>query len=426
MKKLLVEKHTHKEWITPETLRKVQERKQKKSAINCRRTRKEKPTAQAEYNTAHKEVRQSVRKDRTYIENLAAQAEEAANMRNMKDLYDTTKKLAGNVRQTSQQIKDKNGKVLTTTEEQLARWAEHFKELLNRPPPDVTPEINRADEELKINLNLSSKTEIKQAIKKLKTAKASGPDNIPPEALKANPDLTANILHKIYSDIWKYEIMPQDWNIGDLIKLPKKSNLKECKDYRGIALLSVIAKVLNRILITRLLKAVDEKLREQQVGFRKDRSCTDQIAALRIIIEQSLEWNTSLFLNFVDFEKAFDSLDREVLWNLMAHYGIPQKFINIIRNSYNNMQCRVIHEGKLTESFDVKTGVKQGCLLSPFLFLLAIDYIMRESTEGKRNRIQWTMWQQLGDLDFADDIALISSTQQQMQEKNIPSSKNIN
>ena len=90
------------------------------------------------------------------IENLAAQAEEAANMRNMKDLYDTTKKLAGNFRQTSQQIKDKNGKVLTTTEEQLARWADPFKELLNRPPPDVTPEINRADEELKINLNLPS------------------------------------------------------------------------------------------------------------------------------------------------------------------------------------------------------------------------------------------------------------------------------
>ena len=172
----------------------------------------------------------------------------------------------------------------------------------------------------------------------MKTAKASGPDNIPPEALKANPDPTANILHKIYSDIWKNEVMPQDWNIGHLIKLSKKGNLKECKNYRGIALLSVVAKVLNRILLTRLLKAVDEKLREQQEGFRKDQSCTDQIAALRIIIEQSLEWNTSLYLNFVDFEKAFDNLYREVLWNLMAHYGIPQKFINIIRNSYNNIQ----------------------------------------------------------------------------------------
>ena len=77
-------------------------------------------------------------------------------MRNMKDLYDTTKNLVGNFRQTSKQIKNKNGKVRITTEEQLARWAEHFKELQNRPPPDVIPEINRADEELKINLNLPS------------------------------------------------------------------------------------------------------------------------------------------------------------------------------------------------------------------------------------------------------------------------------
>ena len=176
---------------------------------------------------------------------------------------------------TCQQVNDKNGKVLTTTKEQLARWEEHYKELLSRSPPDVTPEINRADEELKINLNLPSKTEIKHAIKMLKKAKASGPDNIPPEALKANPDLTAKILHKIYSDIWKNEVMPQDWNIGHLIKLPKKGNLKECKHYRGIALLSVVAEVLNRILLTRLLKAVDEKLREEQAGFRKDRSCTD-------------------------------------------------------------------------------------------------------------------------------------------------------
>ncbi|XP_055997139.1 uncharacterized protein LOC130047042 [Ostrea edulis] len=188
--------------------------------------------------------------------------------------------------------------VCPNTKEQLARWAEHFKELLNRPPPDITPDINKAKDELKVNLHPPSKIEIKQAIKKIKSAKSSGPDNIPPEALKANPDLTANILHKIFNSVWKDEEMPQNWNSGHLIKLPKKGNLKECKNYRGIALLSVVAKVLNRIILTRLLKAIHEKLRDQQAGFRKDRSCTDQIATLRIIIEQSLEWNTSPFLNF--------------------------------------------------------------------------------------------------------------------------------
>ena len=110
----------------------------------------------------------------------------------------------------------------------------------------------------------------------------------------------------------------------------------------------------------------------------------------------------------MDFQKAIDSLDRPFLWKLLAHYGIPQKFINIIKNSYEGTTCKVIHEGQLSESFKVKTGVRQSCLLSPFLFLLAIDWIMKSSTTGHRNGIQWTLAQQLDDLDYADDIALLS------------------
>jgi len=71
--------------------------------------------------------------------------------------------------------------------------------------------------------------------------------------------------------------------------------------------------------------AIDPQLREQQVGFRKNRSCTDQITKLRIILEQSLEWNSPLYINFVDYEKAFDSVDRQTLWKLLRHYGIQEK-----------------------------------------------------------------------------------------------------
>ena len=81
------------------------------------------------------------------------------------------------------------------------------------------------------------------------------------------------------------------------------------------------------------------------------------------------------------------------------------------------MACRVIHAGQLTDSFMVKTGVRQGCLLSPFLFLLAIDWIMKTTTKNRRNGIQWTPWSQLEDLDFADDLALLSHSHKQMQEK---------
>ena len=81
------------------------------------------------------------------------------------------------------------------------------------------------------------------------------------------------------------------------------------------------------------------------------------------------------------------------------------------------MKCRVIHRGQLSNSFEVKTGVRQGCLLSPFLFLLAIDWVKKTTTAGNRNGIQWTLLEQLDDLDFADDLALLSSSHQQMQEK---------
>ena len=103
-------------------------------------------------------------------------------------------------------------------------------------------------------------------------------------------------------------------------------------------------------------------------------------------MEESLEWNSPLYINFIDYEKAFDSVDRETLWKLLRHYGVPEKIIAL--------------------RFEVKTGVRQGCLLSPFLFLPVIDWIMKTITTGRNNGIQWTPWTQLDDLDFADDPAL--------------------
>nr|KAG5695363.1 hypothetical protein BaRGS_033576 [Batillaria attramentaria] len=115
--------------------------------------------------------------------------------------------------------------------------------------------------------------------------------------------------------------------------------------------------------------------------------------------------------------RAFDSVDREALWKLLRHYGVPGKIISLIQCTYKDMSCRIAHAGQLSESFEVKTGVRQGCLLSPFLFLLVIDWIMKTTTTGRKNGIQWTLWTQLDDLDFADDLALLSHSHSQMQDK---------
>ena len=130
--------------------------------------------------------------------------------------------------------------------------------------------------------------------------------------------------------------------------------------------------------------AVDEVLRDEQAGFRKDRSCIDQIATLRIIVEQTIEWSSPSYLLLVDFEKAFDSVDREAMWRILRHYGIPDKIVKMLNVQYQGFTCQVLYRGTMTEPIEVKTGVRQGCLLLPLLIPVVLDWVSKNAYEGKR------------------------------------------
>ncbi|VDP49506.1 unnamed protein product [Schistosoma margrebowiei] len=132
------------------------------------------------------------------------------------------------------------------------------------------------------------------AIRQIKSGKAAGPDNIQAEALKVDVAATASILHILFNKIWDEEQVPKDWKEGLLTKIPNKGDLGKCDNYKSNTLLSIPGKVFNSLLLNRMKDCVDAQLRNQQAGFRKDRSCTDQIASLPIIVEQSIEWNSSL------------------------------------------------------------------------------------------------------------------------------------
>ncbi|CAH8572407.1 unnamed protein product [Schistosoma haematobium] len=156
----------HKEWITVDTLDKIQERRNKKAAINTSRTRAEKAKAQAEYTEVNKQLKRSTTNDkRKYVEDLTTTVEKAARQGNMRQLYDTTKKLSGNYRKPELPVKSKEGKVITNIGEQQNRWVEHIKELLNRLAPLNPSNIEVAPTDLPINVGPPTIEEISMAIR---------------------------------------------------------------------------------------------------------------------------------------------------------------------------------------------------------------------------------------------------------------------
>ena len=404
-------------WLSEETWKKIEDRRVLKKKLQEARTRHQRKAASAKYQEACRDVKRLCRRDkRDYTNNLAAEGETAARQGDLKMLYSISKKLSGRLQNKDRPVRNKEGTLLKTIDEELRRWKEHFEEVLNCPDPEDPPDLPSGPD-LPIHMGSITKVEIHAAVKKLKRGKAPGLDNIPPEALKEGGAITVDVLHKFLNKIWKEGEIPNEWKVGLLIKLPKKGDLSLCKNWRGIMLLSMVGKILSRVILERLKGALDALLREEQAGFRRGRSCTDQIATLRIIVEQSVEWQSSVYICFVDFAKAFDSVNREVLWKLLRYYGVPEKITNLIRKFYEGFKAQIVHSGLLTESFEMLTGVRQGCLLSPLLFLVVLDWVSKQAFGTSARGIQWHLMKRLEDLEYADDLALLTHRVQDMRSK---------
>ena len=404
------------EWIQLDTWQKIDERKEIKQKINSTRSERVKQCLRRTYSELDKQVKRQAKRDKKlYIERLADEAEEAAKVQDLKTLYKITKTLKGSFNSGDGPVKDKEGNFISSEQGKTARWKEHFEEVLNRPEPAQTPDIPPADEDLDIAIDPPTEEEIKQAMKTLKNGKAAGVDGVTAEMLRAEEAMTPRLLAEMFQKIWEDESAPDTWKTG--LKLPKKGNLSDCNNWRGITLLSLTSKIFSKVIHIRLSKSLGDKLREEQTGFRPGKSCSDHIFTLRQILEQSNEWNAPLYANFVDMEKAFDSIHRESLWKILRHYGVPQKIVNVIKMLYSNFSSRVINNNTLSDAFKVNTGVKQGCNLSPFLFVLGMDWIMRTTIGTERRGVRWNFTSVLEDLDFADDVALLAHRHQDMQGK---------
>ena len=406
-----------KEWISDATWSLIEQRKEAKRKMLTKNGERN-TEARQDYKRLNIGVKRSARQDkRDYIDNMALEAQVAADKGDNQTVYKIIKSLTGGLRSKSTTVKDKNGNNLTTEKDQLQRWAEHFEDILNRPDPETEAVITDTGFEIEVSKGPIMEQEIIEAIKQTKGNKAPGEDRVTADMLKSSPTLCARTLIGLFNKIWDKEHVPTSWKRGIIVKVPKKGDLTLCENWRGINLLSVTGKIFCRILLMRMRTGIERVLREEQAGFRAGRSCNDQIFVLRTIVEQSLEWNSSLYINYIDFEKAFDSIHHPTLWTILESYGFPGKVINILKDIYTGNQCCVRHENQQSEWFQVKTGVRQGCVISPVIFLIVMDWVMRRATADKPRGLVWGLTSYLEDCDFADDIALLSHSQPDIQEK---------
>lgn len=409
-----------KEWISDHTWALIDERRLLKNRVHQATNRAVREEVTTEYAEMDRKVGRSARTDkRRWLSALADAAQQAADGHNMRETYRIAKRLAGYGKTAScHPVKSAAGRILTSEAEQVERWSEHFELVLNKPSPAIHRSPTGLPAQRAFNVSAPTVREITAAIKRLKNNKAPGADNISSEMLKVDIGSTADILQAIIEEVWEREDVPTDWKDGVIIKLPKKGNLSECTNWRGITLLNTVNKVISIILHDRISNVLEPLLRREQAGFRPGRSCTDHINTLRIIVEQSNEWQTHAHLLFIDFERAFDSLDRSMMWQILTSYGVPDKLLHIIQSMYRDANCRVVHCGLLGREFNVASGVKQGCILSPLLFLLVLDWVMKK-TNNKPRGIQWgnVNMTRLEDLDFADDICLMANSRQELEEK---------
>jgi hypothetical protein len=271
-------------------------------------------------------------------------------------------------------------------------------------------------EQLNVDITL---VEVQQAFKKLKRHKAAGIDGIKPEFLLDAAVALQQPLLIAFNKIL-CEGYCESLSVGIIHALYKGGDNSQFDNYRGITVGPVLAKVFAMILESRMSQwAEANDLRVKgQAGFRKDFRTTDNLFILRTLIEEARFQKKKLYTCFVDFKKAFDTVPRDLLWQVLEGLGISGRILECLRSMYRQDQACLHHpEEGLTPAFFCRIRVKQGCPLSPLLFGLFIDGL-----EKHLNALEGDTPPMLGQLAvrlllYADDLALMSHTPAGLQKQ---------
>ena len=303
-------------------------------------------------------------------------------------------------------IKDGAGQLLVKDEEIKHRWREYFDKLFNGENESSTIELNDSFDETSMRfVRRIQESEVKEALKRMKGGKAMGPDCIPIEVWKGLGDIAIVWLTKLFNLIFRANKMPEEWRRSILVPIFKnKGDVQSCTNYRGIKLMSHTMKLWERVIEHRLRRMTS--VTKNQFGFMPGRSTMEAIFLVRQLMERYREHKKDLHMVFIDLEKAYDKIPRNVMWWALEKHKVPAKYITLIKDMYNNVVTSVRTSDVDTDDFPIKIGLHQGSALSPYLFALVMD----EVTRGIQGDIPWCML-------FADDVVLVDDSRTGVNRK---------
>ena len=254
------------------------------------------------------------------------------------------------------------------------------------------------------------------ALRKLKNGKSPGFDEIPNEILKC--DRFKTVLLKLFNVCLSIGSIPDIWLKAVICPIPKSKTKDPLvpHNYRGISLISNLSKLFSSILNARLDKFVEARslLADEQNGFRSDRSCVDHIFSLSVLIRNRLRMKQNLFCAFIDLEKAFDRIDRRLLFYRLLKCGINGNLYNVIKAMYSDTVSSVRVNNNLTEWFHINCGVRQGDILSPLLFNIYINDLLLALKKLDSGVVCGNT--KICCLLYADDLVLIAENENCLQK----------
>ena len=277
---------------------------------------------------------------------------------------------------------DENKQLVSSGEEVKQRWL-NYTEALYKKNSSITcsPMTTESSDFLHEMEPEILESEIWSAIAQLPNRKSPCIDGIPIELVKALGDRGTRMIHEMCNEIWRTREWPQQWKQSVYIPIPKKGDPRECGNNRTIALITHASKVLLKVMQRRIEPYMQRELAAEQAGFRKGRGDERSDCKSKMDFRKKEEniINISTCVLLITRRPSTVWTIHAMLWRALEDMGVPKHFIVLLRNLYCNQEATVRTKAGDTEWFKISKGVRQGCILSPYLFNLYTETIMHSA-----------------------------------------------